>query len=158
MDFEFRPEEIRSLKDMASVTSIPEVEIKSVYDRVIQRATASGRKPDSSFIVKFVQRSSFMQKSSYREKLLTLLGALQNSLSWSTQLPGKSRNFGAGLKERARRSLVENYRQERAMNLQRTAVVVDEAEPAEPVHEEADSRAGSPDDFSQGLLADLRNH
>src|SRR5580704_2993139 len=38
------------------------------------------------------------------------------------------------------------------------ASIVNEAQLAEPIHEEADSRAGSADDLCQCLLADLRNH
>jgi len=80
---EFDPKEVRDLKDLGSSPFMPEQEIKEVYDRVIRRAAASLEKPDSLFMLQFIRRSSFMRKSSHREKLLTLLGALQSSVPWS---------------------------------------------------------------------------
>src|SRR6185437_9432336 len=44
------------------------------------------------------------------------------------------------------------------MNLQAFAVVIDEAQLSEPVHEEANSRAGSAHHLCQSLLTNLRNH
>src|ERR1019366_6818012 len=45
------------------------------------------------------------------------------------------------------------------MNLQPTsAVIVDEAQFSEPVHEEADPRTGGADHFCQHLLTDLGNY
>lgn len=83
MSLEFRQEEVVGLKDLGSSPSIPEEKIREVYDRVIRRAAASEEKPDSLFMLRFIRRSSFMKKSSHRDKLLTLLGALQSSVAWS---------------------------------------------------------------------------
>jgi len=52
---------------------------------------------------------------------------------------------------------VQNYVEERAVDLQ-TTVVVNKAQFPEPVQEEADSRAGCACHFCQHLLADLWNH
>ena len=90
MDLEFSPEEVQGLTDMASSSLVPEPEIRRVYERLIGRAAADGWKPDSSFVMNFIRRSSFLRKSSYREKLLTLLGALKNSLAWSNSLPERT--------------------------------------------------------------------
>ena len=94
MDLEFGPEEVQGLTDMASSPFVPELEIRRVYERLIERAVRDAGKPDSSFILYFVRRVSFRRKSSYREKLLTLLGALKNSLAWTNGLPGRSRQLG----------------------------------------------------------------
>jgi hypothetical protein len=51
---------------------------------------------------------------------------------------------------------VENDIQKRAMDLQ-PAVVVNKAQFSEPVHEEADPRAGCADHFRQHFLTDLGN-
>lgn len=91
MDLEFDPGEVRNLAEMAAIAIVPEPEIRKAYERLIERAAESGSKPDSSFIMHFIQRPSFIRKSSYREKLLTLLGALQSSLTWSTNLRRRSR-------------------------------------------------------------------
>jgi hypothetical protein len=95
MPFEFRPEEVRGLRDMASTVFVPEHEIRQAYLRVVERAVASEEKPDSSFMLAFIRRPSFVKKSSYREKLLTLLSALQSSIAWSVDLhgPGRSRRI-----------------------------------------------------------------
>ena len=53
--------------------------------------------------------------------------------------------------------VVQDHIQQRAMDAQ-TAVVFDEAELAEFVHEKAHPRAGSADHFGQGFLADLGYH
>ena len=52
---------------------------------------------------------------------------------------------------------MENYIEQRAVDLQ-TAVVVDESQFPEPVHEEADPRAGGPNHLGQGLLTYSGNH
>jgi len=91
MPFEFRREEVHRLRDMASSASVPEHEIREVYSRFIERAVASGEKPDSSFMLAFIRRPSFVRKSSYREKMLTLLSALQSSIAWSVDLHGPDR-------------------------------------------------------------------
>src|SRR5512147_3150490 len=54
------------------------------------------------------------------------------------------------------RSVVNNDVQERGMNLQ-SAVVLDEAELAELVHEEVDARARRPDARREDILVDDRN-
>lgn len=91
MPLEFRREEIRGLRDMASTVFVPENEIRQVYARFVERAAATGEKPDSSFMLAFIRRPSFARKSSYREKLLTLLSALESSIAWSVSLhvPGR---------------------------------------------------------------------
>jgi hypothetical protein len=89
--FEFLRDEVRYLRDMASSVVVPEQEIRGVYLRFIERAAASGKKPDSSFMLAFIRRPSFVRKSSYREKLLTLLSALQCSIAWSVDLHRKPR-------------------------------------------------------------------
>ena len=53
--------------------------------------------------------------------------------------------------------VVQDHIQQRAVDAQ-TAVVFDEAELAEFVHEKAHPRAGSADHLGQGFLADLGNH
>ena len=83
VDLEFTREEVRSLSDMASASIVREVELKEAYERFIERASGSPGKPDAAFIRQFILRPSFMLKSSYREKLLTVVGALRNSLCWS---------------------------------------------------------------------------
>lgn len=90
--FEFRREEVRYLRDMASSAGVPEHEIRGAYLRCIERAVASGKKPDSSFVLAFIRRPSFVRKSSYREKLLTLLSALQCSIAWSVETHGHGRS------------------------------------------------------------------
>ena len=55
------------------------------------------------------------------------------------------------------RLVVENNVQKRAVDLQ-PAVVVNEAQLPEAVHEEADPRAGGADHFRQHLLTDLGNY
>ena len=57
----------------------------------------------------------------------------------------------------ARRLIVQNYIEQRAVDLQ-PAVVVNESQFPEPVHEEADPRAGGADHFRQRLLTDLGNY
>jgi len=52
---------------------------------------------------------------------------------------------------------VENDIQQRTVDLQ-SAVVMDETQLPEAVHEKAHSRAGSADHLGQGFLTDLRNH
>ena len=94
MPFEFCREEVRGLRDMASSGFVPENEIQQAYCRVIERATASSEKPDSSFMLAFIRRPSFVRKSSYREKVLTLLSALQSSIAWSVDLHGPGRSSG----------------------------------------------------------------
>jgi hypothetical protein len=94
VDLEFSPEEVQGLGDIASSSLVTEHEIRGVYERLIKRAVLGARKPDSSFILSFIRRASFRRKSSYREKLLTLLGALKNSLAWTNSLPGRSRDLG----------------------------------------------------------------
>jgi hypothetical protein len=91
MPFEFCREEVRGLRDMASSVFVPEDEIRQAYLRFIERAVASGKKPDSSFTLAFIRRPSFVRKSSYREKVLTLLSALQSSIAWSVDLHGPGR-------------------------------------------------------------------
>lgn len=93
MDLEFSPEEVQGLMDMASSSIVDEPEIRKICERLIARAAADRWKPDSSFIMSFIRRSSFLRKSSHREKLLTLLGALKNSLAWSNSLPERSRQL-----------------------------------------------------------------
>ena len=44
------------------------------------------------------------------------------------------------------------------MDLQSARAIVNEAQRSEPIHEEADPRAGCADHFRQCLLADLGNH
>jgi hypothetical protein len=83
MPLEFRQEELAALRDLGSSLFVPEEQIEAIYDRVIQRATASEDKPDSLFMLRFIRRASFVKKSSHRDKLMTLLGALQNSVAWS---------------------------------------------------------------------------
>src|ERR1700716_4324522 len=57
---------------------------------------------------------------------------------------------------RAHASLVaQDYVQQRAVNFQAAAVVVDEAEPSKLVHEKADARARGADHLRKRLLADL---
>ena len=46
---------------------------------------------------------------------------------------------------------------ERAVNVHATAVVVNEAELSEPIHEEADARTRGADHLGEGFLADLRD-
>jgi hypothetical protein len=53
--------------------------------------------------------------------------------------------------------ILKNDVKKRAANFD-SAVVFDEAEPSEFVHEEADSRTGCTDHIRQHLLADLRNY
>jgi hypothetical protein len=55
------------------------------------------------------------------------------------------------------RLIVENNIQKRAVDLQ-PAIVVDESQFPESVHEEADPRAGCADHFRQHLLTDLGNY
>ena len=58
-------------------------------------------------------------------------------------------------------SIVQNYIEQRAVDLQsafRPAGVVNEAQLPEPVHEEADPRAGGPDHLGQRLLTDLGHY
>src|SRR5436190_5346893 len=55
----------------------------------------------------------------------------------------------------ANRLVVENYAEQRGVDLE-IAVVVDEPEISELVHEEIDARARRPDHFGKGLLRDLR--
>src|SRR5690349_11170854 len=57
----------------------------------------------------------------------------------------------------AKQLIVENYIEQRAVDLQ-TAVVVDESQFPEPVHEEANPRAGGPNHLGQGLLTYFGNH
>jgi hypothetical protein len=52
---------------------------------------------------------------------------------------------------------MENNIKQRAMDLQ-AAVVVNKPQLPEPVHEEADPRAGCTHHFSQSLLTDLGNY
>ena len=94
MDLEYSPEEVQGLVEEGSSSLVTEREIRGVYERLIERAVLSAGKPDSSFILKFIRRASYRRKSSYREKLLTLLGALKNSLAWTNSLPGRSRDLG----------------------------------------------------------------
>jgi hypothetical protein len=94
VDLEFSPEEVQGLADEASSSLVTEPEIRGVYERLIKRAVRGAGKPDSSFILNFIRRASFRRKSSYREKLFTLLGALKNSLAWTSSLPGRSRDPG----------------------------------------------------------------
>jgi hypothetical protein len=101
LDLEFSPEEVQGLTDMASSSLVPEPEIRRVYESLIGRAAADRWKPDSSFIMNFIRRSSFLRKSSYREKLLTLLGALKNSVAWTSSLPGRSRYLGRSARDPA---------------------------------------------------------
>src|SRR5271157_1171510 len=54
-------------------------------------------------------------------------------------------------------SVVQDDIQQRAVNVQ-SAVIVDEAQLAEPVHEEVDSGARGANDLGQHLLADFGNH
>src|SRR3981081_2080819 len=55
-----------------------------------------------------------------------------------------------------RRALVaQDHVQQRAVNFQVAAVVVDEAEPSKLVHEKADARARGADHLRKRLLADL---
>jgi len=58
---------------------------------------------------------------------------------------------------RVKRLVVENDVQKRAVDLQ-PAVVVNESHFPEPVHEEADPRAGGADHFRQHRLTDLGNY
>ena len=53
---------------------------------------------------------------------------------------------------------MQDYIKERAVDLQSTAVVVNEAQFSEPVHEKADPGAGRADHFRQCLLAYLGYH
>ena len=53
--------------------------------------------------------------------------------------------------------IVQNEVEKRAVYLQ-SPVVVNEAQFPEPVHEKTHSRAGCPDHFRQGFLANLGNH
>ena len=53
--------------------------------------------------------------------------------------------------------IVENDADERAVNVHATAVVLNEAELSEPVHEEADARTRGADHLSEGFLADFRD-
>lgn len=92
MPLEFCREEVRGLRDMASNVYVPEHEIRQAYFRFIERAVANGKKPDSSFMLVFIRRPSFVRKSSYREKLLTLLSALQSSIAWSADQHGSCRS------------------------------------------------------------------
>src|ERR1035437_5403211 len=57
-----------------------------------------------------------------------------------------------------RRSVVEHYVEQRTVNPQSAAVVVDEAQFAELVHEEVDSAARRADDLRQHFLTHLRHH
>src|SRR5271166_5502230 len=60
-----------------------------------------------------------------------------------------------------RRSIVQNYIEQRAVYLQGslgTAGIVNEAQLPEPVHEKADPRTRGPNHFGQSLLTDLRHH
>jgi len=52
---------------------------------------------------------------------------------------------------------VENNVQQRAVDLQ-PAIVANKAQFSEPVHEEADPRAGCADHFRQHLLTDLGHY
>src|SRR5687767_4904450 len=55
------------------------------------------------------------------------------------------------------RLFVENHVQQRRVNFD-AAIVFDEAQFAESVHEKAYARAGRPDHFGEGLLADFREY
>ena len=57
-----------------------------------------------------------------------------------------------------RKLVVENNIKQRTIDLQAPAVVVNKAQFPEPVHEEADPRAGRADHFRQHLLTDLGNY
>src|SRR5229473_2002115 len=57
-----------------------------------------------------------------------------------------------------RKLVVENNIKQRTMDLQAPAVVVNKAHFHEPVHEEADPRAGCTDYFRYHLLTDLVNY
>ena len=52
---------------------------------------------------------------------------------------------------------MQDYIEQRAVNVH-VAVVLDEAELAELVHEEADARPCGPHHFRQGFLADIGDH
>ena len=52
---------------------------------------------------------------------------------------------------------MENYIEQRAVDLE-AAVVVNKAELSEPIHEEADPRAGCADHFRQRFLTDLGHY
>ena len=56
------------------------------------------------------------------------------------------------------RLIVENDAEKRAVDLQpAAAIVVNETQLSESVHEKAHPRTSGPDHFRQGLLTDLRN-
>src|SRR5437763_17032886 len=57
----------------------------------------------------------------------------------------------------AKVSIMQNYIEQRAVDLQ-APVVVNETQFPEPVHEKADSRTGRSNHLGQGLLTDLGNH
>src|SRR6476469_9964202 len=54
----------------------------------------------------------------------------------------------------ANRLIVQDHAEEGSIDFE-IAVVIDEAEISELVHEEIDARTGRPDHFCQGLLGDL---
>ena len=73
-------------------------------------------------------------------------------------IPCEHTSFGEtknGLKEQP--LVVQDDIEQRTVDFQ-AAVVIDKAHFAKPVHEQANSRAGSANDLSQRLLADLWNH
>ena len=53
---------------------------------------------------------------------------------------------------------MQYYTEERAVHLQTTAVVINEAELPEPIHKETDSRTGRPYHLGQRLLTDLGDY